>query len=158
MERFNFCQVFQVIDLNKVIETIESPMSFKKVSELLERYQLEGSSQKNLPPDFCTKKEFLSNHETFNRTSRKQKTFNIQEQFKLDLNKILLLKSQHLNNAAELVTIDVIDSSLFLFEFSEDLSNFSIKVTDLGKEFIFNNFHFVENSLLMYNYDLNDLY
>lgn len=155
MEKFNFCQVFKIIDIDKVIQVIESPMSFAGIREELIRYEIDSFDK--IPDNFCAKATFLNNQDTFNKMDRKDKYFNIENHFKMDLKKILLLKSRHLKNAAELITIDTIDKILFPFQFSEG-SSFSIKITDLGKKLINENLTLIEKELIEYNYDLDLLY
>jgi hypothetical protein len=155
MQSFNFHHIFEVISIQKLQEFIESPMDFSGIEKELIKYEKEGSA--DLVKDFDAKAQFISNRDAFNRRDSKFLKKNEKEVFILDLKKIIFLKSKHINNAPELITIDVINKSFFDFVFIKD-NEFNISITSLGLSLIHDNLSEVTAIIKDYNIEISNFY
>lgn len=159
MSHYSFFELFEVINFHKVFSFIESPMDFEKVENLLRKYSIEAfpSEKEKILKNFNGQKEFLSNRDSFNKRELNNFYKDKHSYFLKDIEKIIFLKSIHIKNAPELITIDVIQKEFFDFMFLPN-NQFKIVISEDGKHLIKSNLEFIKKIFIKYNIEISNFY
>lgn len=136
----SFCDLFDLIDLESIKKTIESPIDYSGVFKLLKKYEDNDSFKGDSKWD--AKKAFFENHYAFQKHLKKEPTF---INFHKDLALLLKIKLKTITDPAYLVTLDVLDSRNFSLMIEN--STLIIKLTPEGESLLFDSGEFIEKAI-----------